>query len=47
MAKNIFLITKFSDNSIGEEGAKELAQGLKTLIYLNSLRIDLDYSDMI
>ncbi len=37
--KNILLLTKFSLNYIGIEGAKELAQGLKTLINLNSLTI--------
>jgi hypothetical protein len=37
----IFLIIKYSDNFIRVEGAKELAQGLKALINLNSLKIDL------
>ncbi len=32
---------KFRSNSIGDEGAKELAQELKALINLNSLTIDL------
>ncbi len=41
-AKNILLITKFSQNKIGGEGVKELAQGLKALINLNSLTIDLE-----
>ncbi len=40
-AKNIFLITKFSFNSIGDEGAKGLGQGLKELNNLNSLTINL------
>jgi hypothetical protein len=33
-AKNFLLILKFRGNSIGAEGAKELAQDLKTLINL-------------
>ncbi len=41
-AKNIFLITKFSWNKIGVEGAKELGQGLKELIKLNSLTLNLE-----
>ncbi len=40
-AKNIFLITKFSGNKIEVEGAKELVQGLKELINLNILTLDL------
>ena len=40
-AKNILLIKKTRSYSIGDEGAKELAQGLKSLINLNSLTIDL------
>ncbi len=36
-----FLIKKFRSNSIKAEGAKELAQGLKALINLNSITIDL------
>ncbi len=39
--KNIYLIQKFSSNSIGKEGAKELAQGLKALNNMNSLIIHL------
>ncbi len=39
--KNIFLIKKFSQNSIRVEGAKELGQGLKELINLNSLTLNL------
>jgi hypothetical protein len=36
-------INKFSWNSIGFEGAYELAQGLKALINLNSITINLEY----
>jgi hypothetical protein len=39
--KIILLITKFRVNSIGDEGAKELVQGIKTLIILSSLAINL------
>ncbi len=38
-AKIFILITKIRDNSIGDEGAIDLAQGLKTLINLKSLTI--------
>jgi hypothetical protein len=37
----ILLITKLSGNSIGDEGDKELSLGLKLLIKLNSLTMDL------
>ncbi len=37
----ILLITKFRGNSIGVEVTKELTHGLKTLINLNTLTIDL------
>ncbi len=40
-ANNIIFITKFRNNSIGVEGAEELAQGLKALLNLNSLEINL------
>jgi hypothetical protein len=42
-AKNILYITQFRRNSIGDEGAKEVAQGLKAFINLNFLTIDLRY----
>jgi hypothetical protein len=40
-AKNIIFIKNFRGNSIKVEGAKELAQGLKALINLNSVEINL------
>ncbi len=39
-AKNIILIIKIRDNSIGGKGAKELSKGLKILNNLNSLTIN-------
>jgi hypothetical protein len=38
-----FINKKIRRNSIEAEGAKELAQGLKALINLNSFTIDLGY----
>jgi hypothetical protein len=40
-AKNIFLLLKFRGNLIKFGNAKELAQGLKSLINLNSLTLNL------
>ncbi len=39
-AKNFLLILKFRGNSIGAEGAKELAQDLKTLINLKQIYLN-------
>ncbi len=38
-AINIYFYENFRGNSIGVEGIKELAQGLKKLINLNSLTL--------
>ncbi len=40
-SEKVLLITKFRENSIDVGGAKELAQGLRALINLSSLTINL------
>ncbi len=42
-SKSILFLTKFRRNSIGVEGAKELAKGMKELINLYSLTLNLMY----
>ena len=43
MFKIFYWLQKFSEYSIGDEGAKELGQELKEMNNLNSLKIDLKY----
>jgi hypothetical protein len=42
LLKHFIKNKKFRGNEIDVEGARELAQGLKVLINLNSLTIDLE-----